>query len=424
MVQFYCLNFIDIELLVKEKSYILTNINYVFKYGGYTTMELIIGLLVLSPFTALGIGFFALYSLYKKRLDFTFNYWTTGLLVLFFWSLIVSAINKSWLSAGGSILFLIYFFSSQLTSKKYITIDNLHKILNIVVKFTTIAAIIGIIEKIIFVWLGDGGHRIFSTFGNPNMTGSWFATIIVVAEYMVAQNGGKNNNWYRVSITLMIIALLFTGSRGAYVALAGTACLVAFIKGITCNKKMLFVTAIILAIVGVIAFAESKIISEYVTAHTIENSISPRKRIWSDGIEMLKNKPVFGWGVLSTIELGKEILPTYGRKTIHLHNLWLTLASTLGVIGLSIYIFMKYRLFKDLIFLFKTNKDLALLFLSINLIVIIQGFVDVSLYAPQLGIVFAWSGAFVANMVNNNKVMMDKSYIESMNSSMENKRVS
>lgn len=388
-------------------------------------MELIIGLLVLSPFTALGIGFFALYSLFKKRLDLTFNYWTTSLLVLFFWSLIVSAINKSWLSAGGSILLLIYFLSAQFANKKYINIDNFHKILNSIINFTSIAAIIGIIEKIIFALLGDSGHRIFSTFGNPNMTGSWFATIIVITGYMLIQNKEKkNSNRYKISIILMIMALLFTGSRGAYSALAGTVCVVALIKGIIYNKKMLFITAIILFIVGIAAFTESKIVSEYVTDHTIERSFSLRTMLWNDGIEMIKNKPVSGWGLLSTIELGKEILPTYGKRTIHLHNLWITLCATLGVVGLSIYVFMKYRLFKDLLSLFKINKDLALLFLSINLIVIIQGLVDVSLYAPQLGIVFAWSGAFVANIVNKKNIKIDSSYVESMNSITENRKVS
>ena len=388
-------------------------------------MELIIGLLVLSPFTALSIGFFALYSLFKKRLDFTFNYWTTSLLVLFFWSLIVSALNKSWFSAGGSILLLIYFLSSLFTSKKYINIDNLHKMINIVVKFTTLAAIIGIIEKIIFALLGYGGHRIFSVFGNPNMAGSWFATIILATQYMATQNRkNKDDNKYTVSSILIIIGLLFTGSRGAYLALVATTCIVSFIKGITYNKKILLWIAIILVVIGIIAFSESKIISDYVTDHTIERSIYLRTNIWNDGIEMVKKKPIFGWGLLATIELGKEVLPSYGKATIHLHNLWLTICSTLGIIGLSIYMFMKFRLFKDLISLFKINRDLALLFISINLIVIIHGLVDVSLYAPQLGIIFAWAGSFVAELASENKVIIKKTYIENINPIIENRKVS
>ena len=376
-------------------------------------MELMIGLLVLSPFTALGIGFVALYFIAKKRLKLTFNYWTTSLLVLFFWSLIVSALNESWLSAGGSIFLLIYFLSSQFASDKYINIDTLHKILNTVIKYTMIAAIAGILEKIVFAINGYGGHRIYSAFGNPNMTGSWFATIIFVAAYMSTQNSEKKNNkMYVISTILMVIALLLTGSRGAYTALAGTACIVTFIKGVTYNKKILLFTAIILVIVGLIAFAESKIIAEYITAHPIEDSINPRMKIWTDGINLIKQKPIEGWGLLATMELGEEILTTYNRGTIHVHNLWLTLWSTLGVIGLSIYIFMKCVLFKDLISLFKVNRELSLLFISINLIVIIQGLVDVSLYAPQIGILFTWSGAFVANLLSKNKSTVAKTYIK------------
>lgn len=377
-------------------------------------MEYLLGLLVLSPFTAVILGFVAIYLIAKKRLNITLNYWTASLLVLFFWSLFVSIINKSLLSAGGSLLFLIYFMVAQFSSKLCYNKDFLHKTFNCLILFTTIAAIIGILEKFIFILLDYGSHRIFSTFGNPNMTGSWFATIIFVVAYMALND--KNNKYqvkYALSSALMVIALFLTGSRGSYISLAVTACVVAVIRGIKINKKVVLTVALIsIALIAIAVFAESKVISEYILAHPFEDSINPRMKIWTDGLNLIKSKPITGWGVLATLELGKDILPTYNMATIHVHNLWLTLWSTLGFVGLSIYLYMKYNLYKNILILYKNNRDLALLCLSINIIVIVQGIVDVSLFAPQLGVIFSVTGAMVANLTKKEKSSVGKIYVK------------
>lgn len=376
-------------------------------------MNLLTGLLVLSPVTAVFLGFYALYLILKKKLPLTLNYWSIGLLILFFWSLIVGIVNKSILSSIGSLLILVYFFASQFAQKIISNKDIFHKIINLIVFFTSIASVIGIIEKIVFAFLiGNKEHRIFSLFGNPNMTGCWFVITLFMIAYISIQESEKANiKWYAISATLSVVALLLTGSRGSFAALVGTVILVTILRGFTFDIKTLLIVVGISLITFMLVFAESNIISNFIVAHPFKDSINPRLKIWKDAFLMIKAQPFIGWGLLTTLELGAAILPHYNMPTIHVHNLWLTLLTTMGVVGLSIYLYMKLRLFKDIILLFNNNKDLSLLLISINSIVIIQGFVDVSLYAPQIGIVFSISGAIIAKLASDTRKQIPETLV-------------
>ena len=135
-------------------------------------------------------------------------------------------------------------------------------------------------------------------------------------------------------------------------------------------------------------------------------------KIWKDGVAMFKEKPVTGWGLLATYEHGKDLLLNYKQKTVHVHNLWLMFLSTLGIVGLSIYGYMKLRFFQDLFKIRNYNTNLMLLIFGINIIIIVQGLVDVSLFAPQIGILFVVTGNAVTLLSNTNKPAVDKIIID------------
>lgn len=73
---------------------------------------------------------------------------------------------------------------------------------------------------------------------------------------------------------------------------------------------------------------------------------------------------------------------------------------------------MKTRLFVDLYKLFFINRDLALLFIALNSIVIIQGIIDVSLFAPQLCVMFVATGSITQ------RIVAQTSYAKSLNISL------
>lgn len=363
-------------------------------------MEYLIGLLVFSPVSAIVLGIASLYMIVKGRLKIKLNYWSLGLLSLALWSIIAGIINKSLWSSLGSILILIYFLASQLSSKVLLKKDFVIKCLDKLAFFTFISSVIGILEKVTFALLGDTGHRIYSTFGNPNMTGSWFCSILFVVWFLISEEEAKKKQAkYYLYAAAILLALLFTGSRGAYISLAITTIVSLIFKGFSFSKRAtLFLVAISFGIFTASIFAESDLILNYILAHPFKDSLNPRIKIWTDSISLIKSKPITGWGLLASYELGPQILTTYKKSSIHAHNLWLAIFSSLGIVGLMIYLYMKVKLFKNISILYKNNKNLGLLSLSINLIVIIHGLVDVSLFAPQIGILFSLTGAITNDL--------------------------
>ena len=71
------------------------------------------------------------------------------------------------------------------------------------------------------------------------------------------------------------------------------------------------------------------------------------------------------------------------------------------------YLYIKVKLFKDLFKLYKVKEPLVPLLVSLNVVVIVQGLVDCSLYAPQLGILFISTCAITFNL-SHGKVRVEK----------------
>ena len=143
-------------------------------------------------------------------------------------------------------------------------------------------------------------------------------------------------------------------------------------------------------------------------------------------IQMFLVKPILGWGLLGTFEHGSNFIfkddPTLQNKIIsfliHPHNLWLAFLVGVGVVGLGIYLYVKLNLYRDMIKLYKQHNKLLPLIASINAMVIIQGIVDCTLYAPQLGIIFVCTGAITYNMAND-KMIRKARFIKSKKSNKD-----
>uniref|UniRef100_UPI0026374645 O-antigen ligase family protein n=1 Tax=uncultured Clostridium sp. TaxID=59620 RepID=UPI0026374645 len=123
-------------------------------------------------------------------------------------------------------------------------------------------------------------------------------------------------------------------------------------------------------------------------------------------------KPITGWGMLGMLQHGSNFVysdqPELYNKIItflvHPHNLWLTFLVTLGIVGLVIYLYIKFNLYKDMINLYKKHNKMLPLIAAMNTMVVVQGMVDCTLYAPQLGATFVCMGAITYNMANDKMI--------------------
>lgn len=236
-----------------------------------------------------------------------------------------------------------------------------------VTKFIVIAAWIsfgyGLIQTLaiwwpsvdIMQWRGFFGKRVFSTHANPNFYGDFvvFASCLIGADYFIHRQ--KSN---LVLLVLGLITLIFSETKGAWLAYAGTLLVASFIftnfffKG---TKKQ--VRAINLAAVAVLVCA---ILFSAVYASKRFQSVSFRTHTWAATWKMMKDSPLLGTGPGSF----KIIYPKYrhpqifyienahNNETQHAENEYLEQGISGGFIGLLLFLgmfgFLFFRAYRKL----------------------------------------------------------------------------
>ena len=362
-------------------------------------MNLFVLMVILSPFTAVIPGIYGIYLVYKKKAKVLKNYLTIGLILLFLCFLFSGVINKSIISIAGSFLILTYIGVSILSQKYFISKKRIADALRLLLNLSALTSIIGIVEKILFIIIGKPTHRIFSTYGNPNMTGAWFGSMILIAVFLKYNyNDEAENKKLNFLLALMISSLLLTESTGAFIALLtsiGAYFLVEKNKEI---KQCIIMIVTIIFIILAFVFLQ-KSINSITVMDEVRTSFGSRYDIWFGSIEMFLLKPLLGWGALGTLEHGIEFMYNNGN-VIHSHNVWLTFLVSGGILAFSIYIFIKLNIFRDLLRIYKKYDNYVCLLTALNVMVIIQGLVDCSLYAPQLGVLFISASSILYNISN------------------------
>lgn len=360
-------------------------------------MNLLIFMIILSPFTALIPALYGGIEILKGNYKVKKNYWNVGIIILFFWAGFVAIINKSILSFIAAFLLLAYFSISVIADNYFITEKRVNDVLMYIIKLSTITGIVAMVEKVIMFFYGNIPYRIYSTFGNPNMAGAWYASAFIISLYLRDKFYNEaEKKQLNFSLVIFLVVIVLSGSRGAYGALI-SAIVVYFLLYKYENKKRKIIFALFILGISLLAIWSEVRVSEALTAHDISRSFSARTDIWRGSFRMFLDKPITGWGLLGTLLYGDKLIPEYG-SIIHPHNLWLTFLTTMGVVGLLVYSYMKFNLIKAMVKLYKNNEALIPLLVSLNVMVIVQGLMDCTLYAPQLGILFIVTGSIINNL--------------------------
>ncbi len=171
--------------------------------------------------------------------------------------------------------------------------------------------------------------RVFSTFGNPNFFASFLIGLIPLSLMSFFKDKRK---WKLIFLAMMLIALYHTGTRGAWLGLAG-----AGILGSLCvsKKREIILVFLIIVILMFGWFTRSK-----------WKRGTERLMIWRDTLKMAVSNPVIGVG------LGKfysefpeyasddllKILPQGKFIVNYAHNEFLELLAETGLAGVGVYI--------------------------------------------------------------------------------------
>ncbi|PKM52579.1 MAG: hypothetical protein CVV02_00135 [Firmicutes bacterium HGW-Firmicutes-7] len=354
-------------------------------------ISIAIFLALISPFTALIPAAVMLYSVHKNKMLIYLNPLNVGIVLIFGCSLLSGLFNRDKLSTIASFGMLLYLGLCIYFQNKYTDESKVEALAHKIMLLSLIAVVIGISEKFAsfffdMTWVSDlfwsptyiptkEAYRIYSTFGNPNVAGDWFACMFLICIYFV-QKSTKKRIGYVLCAILFITTTILTGSRGSLMGLE--IAIITYAVFTKCKQtRLTLITTFFLVILVAVSMP------------VMNHSLNSRVDLWQQCLILSNSKPLLGWGLFGIYnQLGE----------IHGHNIWITILATLGFTGLCVYLSMKLYLLKGIMNLYLKGSSLVPLLAAIQAFIIGHGLVDFTLLLPQTGMLFFTTSAIISSL--------------------------
>jgi O-antigen ligase len=227
------------------------------------------------------------------------------------------------------------------------------------IRILTIPGII--FAALFFAHLASGStNQRLSVIGtNPNVAGALCASMLILCAYGALY--GSSKPWKvlaYVTGTLLAMAILYTGSRGAAgYAIIGCSALI-----LPLVRRPLAVTVLAIAVLGTGWFVQGKLDTKS-TERMTEVSLTGRDSLWVNGLSHVKESPLFGVGWVPTAKASAGI-----KGSRNWHSMWVQTAVDTGIVGVLLLLFAlsvtslyALRSWRTLI---ATESDLVPLFLA------------------------------------------------------------
>jgi len=256
--------------------------------------------------------------------------------------------------------------------------------------------------------------RAFSTMGNPNFLGAYLTLILPIASYVYVSSKEKFKIFYP---GLIYLGLLTTMTRGSWLGgFASIGFLTYFLIKEKENHKYLLRLFFLFGIVTLIMNFHSggRIIGRFLTiggdiqnvmvqGEAYERSGASRIFIWERVIVLIKESPIFGYGI-ETLDIAfikrflGDILNHFGgiRLIDKAHNEFLHIAVSSGIPALITYLVFIGYIVKSALAHIKNNR-IVLPLLSSIIAYLVQSFFNISvvsvvyIYWVFLGILMKYS---------------------------------
>jgi len=185
-------------------------------------------------------------------------------------------------------------------------------------------------------------------FFSHHLTYAGAMILVVSVTAALTLYGGRRRAWWSLAAFASFLNLLLSQARGYYLAAIPTAAVLLWKKG---KKWVLTVgTAAIVASALLLAVGPASIRNRVKSTFDLGNaSNAERIYLWISGFQMVKDRPVAGWGPgiykdtagpYKAPYAGLIHYPTHtGFQTVsHAHNLFLMVAIQSGIIGLLLFL--------------------------------------------------------------------------------------
>jgi len=213
--------------------------------------------------------------------------------------------------------------------------------------------------------------RIVSTFGNPNVYGTYLLLAIPLAAACIVY---VKNPFYKLcalGITgLLTINLLLTLSRGCYLALA----LSAGIFVLIIEKRL--IVAFIPALVGSLFVLPPTVVNRLLSIVNFQDtSTAFRLSIWQGSLRILQDFWMIGLG--QGIDAYNRVYPYYAFAAIvspHSHNLFIQIFVEMGIVGLLVFIAVLACFFRTMVNFLRNATEFRLQVVAAAMIAAAIGF--------------------------------------------------
>lgn len=305
------------------------------------------------PVYYLWSGFVALYVLVLFLREKTINYKMLLFIIIATLSIIINDIDvfyKPWYRLLSFLLFMIAY--GPLVESKRVALFkiNLFKATNIFLIIISIISFAGYILSFPLFYNRSG----FSGLANQSMLLGPIAgfSSLISLNLFFNSNNKKQKTLYFCLMSISVLTCLLAASRAAFISLLISSLAYIYIYNKQSIGKMLktifFMFFIIIATSSIWLPYTSEIINKNEARKTSDDILGGRETMFIDRIEDFKESPIFGVGFASmkntyhsTFNFSGVLEPGSG---------WLFMLSTLGVLGLILFVsLMLYPVFKILI---------------------------------------------------------------------------
>ena len=243
----------------------------------------------------------------------------------------------------------------------------------------------------------DQNIGVSGLFNNANYLSIWLSIVIPFILYFIK----KRVTDYK-KITLIIICLIFsiftilTKSRNGFLALVFTILSFYSIKNIFYFLSTFSLIGILsnyfLSLKNINLNILNLVISERITTKFLY--FSPRYFIWESALELIKIKPMLGWGASTFAFLHNKNFShgDYFVNAQHTHNIFIELAFNFGIpLSLTVLIFLLFLFIKVITNYFKIKKKNNSLHIKSwiisCLIILFVHMSDITLYDGKIGLI-------------------------------------
>lgn len=187
---------------------------------------------------------------------------------------------------------------------------------------------------------GSGVPRVGSFFVDPNWNGAFFATIIFVpVGLFFSRAHALERLLYGAEMFLMLFALLFTYSNGAWVGTFAGAIVFVLVVGRLRHRVMLPFVIVVIAIVLELIFPTQ--VSLQIQHATEPSEITLRLGVWETALQVIKANPLTGIGLGHNNYLQHAEpyrVPEQYLPQDHPHNAYLEFAAMAGIPVLVVFV--------------------------------------------------------------------------------------